>query len=247
MPAWSVRLMAWLLPILTATVLTSGANAQCLGMTGLGSIASVPTRPFEAELYMSVALPWQMFPVPDERKLGTVARDGQGRVRTDVYYGTYSADPKVATKQVEVIDICDPVSLRSITMHPSNKTAIVRTLIPQSIRNASVAESLSGFCKANFQVIQAAPRDLNHDDLGKRLINGVSAGGIAVWETANAGILTEYWCSEDLQAMVKRATRYTDDESRLDVFELNNIKRVEPDRGLFVIPPDYQIVREFER
>jgi hypothetical protein len=52
-------------------------------------------------------------------------------------------------------------------------------------------------------------------------------------------IVSEEWRSPDLQVLVM--TRYSDPRTGESTYRLLNIIRAEPDRSLFMIPPDYEV------
>jgi hypothetical protein len=88
--------------------------------------------------------------------------------------------------------------------------------------------------------------NLNKEDLGTQIIEGVSANGTRHTFTIPAGqignerpieIVDERWYSKDLQTFVM--TRHTDPRSGETVYRLTNINRSEPDHSLFEVPADY--------
>jgi hypothetical protein len=52
-------------------------------------------------------------------------------------------------------------------------------------------------------------------------------------------IVSEEWRSPELQVLVM--TRHSDPRSGESTYRLSNIVRAEPDRSLFMVPPDYEI------
>ena len=103
---------------------------------------------------------------------------------------------------------------------------------------------------AGYQVTTRDGRseNVNKEDLGTQLIEGVSATGTRVTFTIPVGqignerpidIVDERWFSKDLQAFVM--TRHSDPRSGETVYRLTNINRTEPDHSLFQVPADYDI------
>ncbi len=90
--------------------------------------------------------------------------------------------------------------------------------------------------------------NVNKEDLGTQIIEGVQATGTRVTFTIPAGqignerpieIVDERWYSKDLQAFVM--TRHSDPRSGETVYRLTDINRTEPDHSLFVVPGDYEV------
>jgi len=51
--------------------------------------------------------------------------------------------------------------------------------------------------------------------------------------------VSEQWMSNDLKVLV--LTRHSDPRSGETIYKLQSIVRAEPDRSLFMVPPDYTI------
>lgn len=88
--------------------------------------------------------------------------------------------------------------------------------------------------------------NVNKEDLGTQIIEGVQATGTRVTFTIPAGqignerpieIVDERWFSKDLQAFV--LTKHSDPRSGETVYRLTDINRTEPDPSLFLVPADY--------
>ena len=89
------------------------------------------------------------------------------------------------------------------------------------------------------------------EELGTRNIEGVEAEGTRTVTTIPAGsvgnerdieIVYERWYSKELQLIVY--SRHYDPRFGEQTYRLTNINRSEPDRSLFVPPPDYNVVSE---
>ncbi len=52
-------------------------------------------------------------------------------------------------------------------------------------------------------------------------------------------VVSEQWWSPDLNLIV--LTKFSDPRSGETTFRLTNVSRAEPDRGLFIVPPDYTV------
>jgi hypothetical protein len=84
--------------------------------------------------------------------------------------------------------------------------------------------------------------------LERKTLEGVTVEGRKTTTVIPAGqvgneqpltIVSEEWRSPDLQVLVM--TRYSDPRTGESTYRLTNIIRAEPDRSLFMVPPDYEI------
>jgi hypothetical protein len=108
------------------------------------------------------------------------------------------------------------------------------TASPEERRTAAATEPVKG---------------KNTESLGRRIVEGVEAEGTRTTLTIPAGeigntlpiyVVDERWYSPELQMPVM--TRHHDPRSGDTVFRLTNIRRAEPARSLFEVPPEYTIV-----
>ncbi len=163
-----------------------------------------------------------------------VARDSQGRTRTERSFGAIgalSAGPGAG----RTVMIFDPVAGKSYVLDPASKT-FRSTEIPASrLANAKTrpARNLTS---------------AKTEDLGTQVIQGVTAQGTRVTRAIPAGqegnekeidIVTEIWHSADLQAVVMSKT--SDPRYGESVYQLTGIARAEPDPALFAVPSDYAV------
>jgi hypothetical protein len=86
------------------------------------------------------------------------------------------------------------------------------------------------------------------EDLGTRVIEGITAAGTRTTQTIPAGqignereinIVSERWYSEELHTVVM--TRRSDPRTGETVYKLTNVSRAEPQHYLFEIPGDYTV------
>ena len=89
---------------------------------------------------------------------------------------------------------------------------------------------------------------VTREDLGQQTIEGLAATGTRTTTVIPAGaigneqpikVVSEQWYSPDLQLLV--LTKFSDPRSGETTFRLTNVSRAEPDRGLFIVPPDYTV------
>lgn len=169
----------------------------------------------------------------------SIARDSQGRTRTERSFSASSARP-VARGAARTVVIYDPVASKSYVLEPDNRTA----------RSMQIPAARSGSSAANANTRPA--RSLaaaKTEDLGTQVIQGVSAQGKRITRTIPASqegnekdisIVTETWYSADLQVVVMSKT--SDPRFGDSLYQLNGITRTEPDPALFAVPSDYTVM-----
>jgi hypothetical protein len=233
--------------------------AQCFGsLPGLGSINSMPGNPFQAEVKQKFLSDNPPVTRVMEPRHGAVARDSQGRLRTEWSAGKFKVQngPGAgAEEEQRHITICDPVKGESISLDTLNKTATVskRTARVALSKTAASPAWIPSFCAVQFRVPSHLP-GIEAEDLGHRTVEGMEAVGVlqkrALQVAGNTGgnsnfkrrtSVTELWCSEELGAVILRIMG-TEEKGDNQSFALVNIQRGEPDAGLFQIPPDYRVL-----
>ncbi|HTB19473.1 MAG TPA: hypothetical protein VK708_15235 [Bryobacteraceae bacterium] len=164
----------------------------------------------------------------------SIARDSQGRMRTERSFGNIGALSATRGSGKNVM-IFDPVASKSYVLEPESKVARSMPIPAARLANSS----------------PHMPHDLasaKTEDLGTQVIQGVSAQGKRVTRAIPAGkegnekeidIVTETWYSPDLQVVVMSKT--SDPRFGESVYQLNAITRTEPDPALFTVPSDYAI------
>jgi hypothetical protein len=169
----------------------------------------------------------------------SVARDSQGRTRTDRSIGTVGALAASGRGEERAIVIHDPVAGMSYALDPATKTAHAMA-IPAGHNHArpeNAAPPPHGW--------QAAAKV---EDLGTQTIQGLSAQGKRETRVIPAGkegnekeidIVTETWYSPELQMLVM--SKSSDPRFGDTVYQLNSISRTEPDPALFTVPSDYAL------
>jgi hypothetical protein len=168
----------------------------------------------------------------------SVARDSQGRTRTDRSIAAVGA--LASGGEHRAIVIHDPVAGMSYALDPASHTA--RSMQIRAPRSDAASQEHANARAARSQA------NLKTEDLGTQTIQGVSAQGKRVTRVIPAGqegnekeidIVTETWYSPDLQMLVMSKTsdpRYGD-----VVYQLNSISRAEPDPALFTVPSEYTV------
>jgi hypothetical protein len=233
-----------------------GATAQCSGgLPNLGSISGMTGNPFQAEVKQTFLTQNTSLVQNLEPRTQRVARDSQGRLRTDWSIGKYKLQngPDTGTEQEQHrITICDPVKGEWISLDTLNKTATIQKVNSRSTPSkAFLAADIPSFCSRQLHMGVDFPSPLT-EDLGHRTIEGIDAQGVLAKHMMQNGFSTgtttsvkeitnetETWCSEELGAVILRVTGAAENGKTRTA--MVNIQRVEPDESLFQIPPDYRV------
>jgi hypothetical protein len=217
----------------------SPANAQCAAnVFGFGDVGIVRDNPFQAEITVTRTGP----PVPAHSILQThprrVARDAEGRVRSDA--GT-------STEQ-HTIRICDPIAQTLTQIDTLNSTA---KIIHSQSAPPPTATTLPhrSFCSTRLPLENKSPL-IAVEDLGIQNIEGVQAHGVRIKRSpssaADPGVasfgemITDRWCSDELSAVVLTVTQNSK-SGRKTTIAMKNIERTEPDASLFQVPQNYSV------
>ena len=235
--------------------------SQCFGaLPGLGAISGLTGSPFQAEVKRTFLSENSSLVSSFGSEARQVARDSQGRVRTEWTSGKYKVQngPDAGTEEEQLhITICDPVNGESISLDTLTKTATVQKVNfgRQSPPSLSATIVLPSFCSAQFRLAPNFPA-AEQTDLGHRTIEGLEAQGVqqrrtTLLQSARSGDattttrelinVTESWCSEDLGAIILRVIG-TEKKNNTQTIAMVNIRRGEPDATLFQIPPGYRIL-----
>lgn len=192
-----------------------------------------------------------------------VYRDSEGRTRNETEIG--AAGPEGAARQF--ITIHDPVAGVNYVLNPHQKTATKTTVpamsvtarraVPGVMQANAVPAVFAGYAAPAAVVRRVEPgsfpgqrtEQINTEQLGTRMFDGVQAEGTRTIHTIPAGLIgnerpieiaSESWFSPQLQAMVM--TTHSDPRTGTNTYRLTAISLAEPDRSLFEVPADYKIV-----
>jgi hypothetical protein len=167
-----------------------------------------------------------------------MARDSQGRTRTERSFGAIGA-LSAERGGTPTVMIFDPVASKSYVLDASSHTA--RSMaIPAPRTRPADAEAHARPERGNALA--------KTEDLGTQVIQGVTAQGKRVTRAIPAGkegnekeidIVTETWYSPDLHVVVMSKT--SDPRFGDSTYQLNAINRTEPDPALFTVPSDYTV------
>jgi hypothetical protein len=221
-----------------------GERIELLGFEGMHGGKVVTGAPFSA-----VAVSESKQTLSDGNHItrktqSNLFRDSQGRIRKEVTISGFDASGQPKSFTV----ISDPTGANYV-LHPETKVA--------EMMGGHGGRGMGGPAKGAFQdKLQAreqqeiASGTLKKEDLGTRMIEGVSAQGTCVTRTIPAGqmgnekpilIVHETWFSNDLQMVVmsKRSNPWMGETT----FKLTRIQRTEPDAALFAVPSDYAVTQ----
>lgn len=156
-----------------------------------------------------------------------VYRDSTGRVRTE------SELPDLAGELSPVVNLVDPVGGFGVVLLTNEKIAY-RVIVPagHALGGPKVGEALP-----------AGKWKTTTENLGNHTIDGIEYQGSRTTHTSeesgSVGATYEYWGSKEL-SLTGRAE--ASGPGWKHTAKVQNLERREPDRGLFVVPPDYAIV-----
>jgi hypothetical protein len=231
--------------------------AQCSGgLPILGQVSGMTGNPFQAEVKQTFLTQNTSLVQNLEPRTQQVARDSQGRLRTDFSAGKYKVQngPGAGTEQEQHhITICDPVKGEWISLDTLNKTATIQKVnLRATPPSAPQTTDLPSFCSRQLRLGVSFPGSQT-EDLGHRTIEGMDAQGVLTKRPVQNGFTsgittsvseitseTETWCSEELGAVILRVIG-TEKKGNTQTIAMVNIQRGEPEETLFQIPPDYRI------
>jgi len=167
----------------------------------------------------------------------SMARDSQGRTRTERSFGAIGA-LSAERGGARTVMIFDPVASKSYVLDAQSHTA----------RSMQIPVARSASAETPHARLERSSASAKIEDLGTQVIQGVSAQGKRTTRAIPAGkegnekeidIVTETWYSPDLQVVVMSKT--SDPRFGESVYQLNAITRTEPDPSLFAVPSDYTL------
>jgi hypothetical protein len=230
----------------------SSAQSQCSANTiGFGDVGVVANNPFHADVTLITTGHTEMNATLRPYFPESVARDSQGRVRTERVAGEFKRDtgPDAGSKvELHLITICDPVAQTLTQIDTATLTARIIHSRPSATRSGALQNGTRrAFCSSRLSSARNAAR-FQVEDLGDQIIEGLEAhgervtlpmlGATAPEESPNGGSTSERWCAESLSALVLTITGNTKTGMKTTI-AMRNVDRTEPDPALFQIPPGY--------
>lgn len=218
---------------------------EALGFLGFESRMggkTVAGAPFSAEFTAETTQTLPDGNVIDHKSTGSLARDSQGRVRSEVTLsgiGPFATSGSGGTPPRGIF-ITDPVAGVSYVLNENRKEARQTKLR----KNDFQGKGNGGGPRPNARGGNSA--NATTQSLGTQMMGGISAEGTRTVRTIPAGqignakpieLSVERWYSPDLQmnVMIKR----TDPRGGTTVYQLTNVVTGEPDASLFQVPSDY--------
>ncbi len=188
-----------------------------------------------------------------------VYRDGEGRTRREVVGKEQSLPTEVF--------ISDPASGVNYSLDTQRRVALktqvnLQELDLEKMKFAAEMEmkqrEMKRQTQAGGQVVRAEDEEIVKkkrqpvvESLGQQIIEGVLCEGRRATFTIPAGeagneqpitTVNEQWRSPELQVYV--LTKQSDPRTGETIYRLTNINRSEPDRALFEVPADYNIIEK---
>jgi hypothetical protein len=180
---------------------------------------------------------------------GRVARDSQGRVRTE----TETASLFRGGERADNIAIQDPV--QRVVIHLDAQARVARVYhLGESATAAITSSNPPAFARPGLLAADTLTSNAalargdtgpSVESLGLKLIQGVRAVGTRTTRnTPNAQgemvtAVTEIWISPELQMVLLSIS--DDGESGRSVMRLTNLRRTTPNHELFRVPPEYTV------
>ena len=232
----------------------SSAQSQCSANTiGFGDVGVVANNPFRADVTLTTTGHTEMNVTLRPNFPESVARDSQGRVRTERVAGEFKRDtgPEAGSKvELHLIMICDPVAQTLTQIDTATLTARIIHSRPSAPRSGALQQGTPrSFCSSRLSSARNAAR-FQAEDLGDQIIEGLEAHGERVTlpmlgattpeESPNGASTSERWCADSLSALVLTISGNTKTGVKTTI-AMRNIDRAEPDPALFQIPPGYAI------
>jgi hypothetical protein len=177
------------------------------------------------------------------------------RTTTKQYRDREGRERREESAPVNAVFISDPVAKTSYTLRPDNKIvtrgAGSGVVYIQREGGAATTATQAGNTRFSLEPLRVTvgpePGTAKVEDLGTRMIEGVSAKGSRATTTIPAGaigndreieVVDERWVSAELQLVI--STRHADPRTGETSYKLTNIQRTEPDKSLFEVPADYR-------
>jgi hypothetical protein len=198
-----------------------GANLSIGGVF----VTPVPGAPFSAVVKIESTQTLADGTVDVRKTINDIARDSQGRIyneRRVLMPASFTGTPPL-----ESAHIFDPQTRVSTSLNPYTHLARQQT-IPERRRP-----------------------ELKGEDLGTEVMENVTAHGNRLTRTIPAGvsgtgkdvvIVDEYWYSDELH--MNMLTKHSDPRTGVQVLTITQLKREEPNAGMFEVPSGYKVIDE---
>lgn len=186
-----------------------------------------------------------------QRTTQRLYRDSDGRERREE--SVLAVGALAQADAPRIIIISDPSANVSWNLTPATHIARKTPFLAEALRSAPLTVNFFNGRLGVFRTAGGSPEieratHMTPENLGDRMIEGVSAHGTRSTSTIPAGqigntlpikIVDEVWYSPDLQMNVM--TTHSDPRSGDVVYRLTNISRANPSPTLFQVPPEYTV------
>lgn len=177
------------------------------------------------------------FTLANERR---IVRDGRGRIYQERWILVPKDGPVKST--MNVFQITDPEQHTWYNCETSTKVCELLTyhLTTEQIYLPAITQT---------GPMQNGKGTLKHEDLGMETIEGIETHRYRETQSLNPGVMgndepmvtvREFWYSDDLGIDLRSIV--DSPISGMQVFEVKDLSRGEPDPALFLVPDDYQVV-----
>jgi hypothetical protein len=163
-----------------------------------------------------------------------------------------------ATEERRKMELDKALAEKMATMSEEDKVKLKEKIAQEQMTVGAVAAARGGgapggggrggmIARASVPPVMPAGHEPN-TPLEHKVIEGLNVEGRKTTTTIPAGqigneqpitITSEQWQSPELGVLV--FTRHSDPRTGESIYRLQNIVRAEPDRSLFMVPPDYEI------
>jgi hypothetical protein len=202
-------------------------------------VTPVPNEPFSGVIDVERSVVQRDGSIANLKTSRHIGRDGRGRI----YNELRRLLPVSSTETPQIVSILlyDPQTRVSTTLFPQARTFSARTVDrpPATAPPGLLYASPTGNSLPQNQFTK-------EEDLGIHEMEGLLVHGVREVQTIpadNTGtgnemfISDEYWYSDDLR--INLVLRHSDPRTGTVTMTVTQVKRTEPDPGLFEIPHDY--------
>ena len=225
------------------TVAAASTLAQCpdTGTMVFNQVNSIAGSPFQAKQVTTIVTYADDGSKTTSIVKANLFRDSKGRVRVERFINVPDNSSDTAT-DILLYDHCG----NSYSLRPSLHTGRWQTFTPAA--NAPHQP----YCRdPNPHLVINPGPTRTFEDLGSKLIDGVSAHGTRTTEYASASDkstggppthIYEHWCAKSLDNLVQSYS-LTDNPKREVTIAITEIKLDEPDASLFTVPEGYKLTK----
>jgi hypothetical protein len=244
-------------PVADVLFVTAGDASPC------GPVPALELEPVAPVVkdapYSGVGVSEVITPLADgnrivRKNVTRVFRDSRGRTRTE--YELNAVGPFTLEEPGRAVVIFDAATSKRYVLHPAQKvvrvTAAVQSALPDSRPVVSGPPSTADIRVAAGTDLpgcgQFTKRLPEPVQLGERTIEGIPAAGTRLEFRIEAGeignelpivVRAEHWMSSELGVVLESS--HNDPLVGATRYKLTQIRRSEPDPGLFKVPADYTV------